>query len=286
MIKKGRVKRPRYTRYIGYIKKRKLFFQYRTFWLAILALLIGGGFFYLICFSSFAQVENIEIRREEATTSPGISLISGEILEKAHVMTEKEVSKTILFWDARSIFLFNAQKVKQETLALFPEIEKMEIERRFFDNTLNIYLSRKKGVAQWCQEDKCFLVDKNGIVFDQVSEIDKELLKIQNLNTPEELVLGKEVIGSENLYQLLEIVPKIENLGLAIQEFEIDSKEKLNIVTKENWRIYLNPQERVEWQLTKLEVNLKEEIPPESRKNLEYIELRFGNFAPYKYKEF
>ena len=48
----------------------------------------------------------------------------------------------------------------------------------------------------------------------------------------------------------------------------------------------MNPQERVEWQLTKLEVNLKEEIPPESRKNLEYIELRFGNFAPYKYKEF
>jgi len=30
---------------------------------------------------------------------------------------------------------------------------------------------------------------------------------------------------------------------------------------------------------------LEEEILPEKRKNLEYIELRFGNLAPYKYKE-
>jgi len=30
---------------------------------------------------------------------------------------------------------------------------------------------------------------------------------------------------------------------------------------------------------------LEEKIPPESRKDLEYIELRFGNLAPFKYKD-
>jgi len=278
MIKKRRTRKPHH------IKKRKAIFQYRSFWLIILALIIGGGFFYLICFSSFVQVENIEIRREEAMISPGISMISGKISGTVYILTDQEVNKKILFWDSRSIILVNAQKAKQEALILFPEIEEMEIERRFFDNTLNIYLSKKRGVAQWCQEDKCFLADKNGIIFGQVSEIDKEVLKIKNLDIQEGLALGKEVISPENLSQLLELIPKIESLGVVIQEFEIDAEEKLNIVTKEDWRIYLNPKKEVEWQLTKLEMSLKEEIPPESRKNLEYIELRFGNFAPYKYK--
>jgi len=54
------------------------------------------------------------------------------------------------------------------------------------------------------------------------------------------------------------------------------------------WEIYFNlqkDQKDIDWQLVKLRAVLEEKIPSENRKDLEYIELRFGNFAPYKYKD-
>ena len=65
----------------------------------------------------------------------------------------------------------------------------------------------------------------------------------------------------------------------------IVSDEKLTGLTTEDWEVYFNLQKDIEWQLTKLRAVLEEKIPPEKRKDLEYIELRFGNFAPFKYKQ-
>ena len=139
---------------------------------------------------------------------------------------------------------------------------------------------------QWCQEKNCFLLDKLGIIFSQPSEVDQKLFKITKLGSQNELILGQAIIDSQTLNQILDIFSRIEKnegLKLIIKEFEIESDEKLNLITDQNWKIYLNPKGDIDWQLTKLEVSLKE-IPLENRKKLDYIELRFNNFAPYKYQ--
>ncbi len=143
-------------------------------------------------------------------------------------------------------------------------------------------------MAVWCQADNCFLIDESGVVFSDVSEADKELLRIVDIDYEEDLNLGKEVVVKENLFLLLELASKIksiEGLGVSIQELELVSDERINVVTIEGWRIFVNPKKEVDWQLAKLEVDLREEIPYDKRKDLEYIELRFNNFAPYKYQE-
>jgi len=63
------------------------------------------------------------------------------------------------------------------------------------------------------------------------------------------------------------------------------SQDRINVQTEQGWKIYFNPQEDISWQITKLSSVLEKEIPPEDRENLEYIELRFGNLAPFKYKD-
>jgi hypothetical protein len=65
----------------------------------------------------------------------------------------------------------------------------------------------------------------------------------------------------------------------------IISEEELHFQTQDNWEIFINPQKDIDWQLTKLKEALEEAIPKEKVKNLEYIDLRFGNFAFPKYKE-
>jgi len=70
-----------------------------------------------------------------------------------------------------------------------------------------------------------------------------------------------------------------------VQELLIVSEARFEAKTLEGFQIYFNFQEDLDWQLTKLKAVLEEEISQERRKNLEYIDVRFGNFAPYKYRD-
>jgi len=97
--------------------------------------------------------------------------------------------------------------------------------------------------------------------------------------------LGDRIIAKEQISKILEIGTKLkDNFKIPIEEILVVSDERLNVKTSEGWQIYFDPQKDLNWQLTKLSAVLKEEIPPEKRADLEYIELRFGNFAPYKLK--
>jgi len=82
-----------------------------------------------------------------------------------------------------------------------------------------------------------------------------------------------------------QIYPLLNNeLKIPLQEFVYAADDKLVAETSEKWQIYFNLQDDINWQMTKLKAVLAEKIPENQRKNLEYIEVRFGNFAPYKYK--
>jgi len=105
-------------------------------------------------------------------------------------------------------------------------------------------------------------------------------LKIKNLVQEIELKLGNRVIEKEKLNQIFSINSWLKNnLKISLKTVNIISGERLNMETFDGWEIYLNPQGDIDWQLTKLKAVL-EEIPFEKRKNIEHIELRFGNLAP------
>jgi hypothetical protein len=129
------------------------------------------------------------------------------------------------------------------------------------------------------------LIDKKGVIFEEITGGESDYLKIKRLSLGSPLDLGQGVVSEEEVSKILEIDSKLKSdLGIQCQRVNIVSEERMNFQTSEGWEIYLNPKENIDWQLTKLRINLEQEIPPENRKNLEYIELRFGNFAPYKYK--
>jgi len=92
------------------------------------------------------------------------------------------------------------------------------------------------------------------------------------------------MIERDYLEKILKIQKYLfEELKLGTKEFLVFS-QRLNVKTDEDWEIYFDPRGDLNWQLTKLNSVLKEKIPPEKRKDLEYIELRFGDLAPFKYR--
>lgn len=255
-------------------KKRKPIYRNRFFWLVILILIFFSSFFYFLFFTEFFQVEKINI--------VGLEQVSEEQL---NLLIKEKLENRILFFPTRNIFLVDLNKIKEDILKKFHRIATIEI-RRNFPDSLNVLIRERKELAVFCQEENCFVLDKEGIVFEEkpIDRIIQPLIKA--LISSDEINLGKKVIEKEDLILLLEINSQLkDNLNIPIKEFIIFSEEKLIAVTQDGWELYFNLQADVKWQLTKLKALLEEKIPEEERINLEYIELRFGNFANPKYKD-
>ncbi len=265
------------------IKRKKSIWKNRFFWLTLLILIIFGVAFYLFIFSSFFQVEEIIVSGEERVSKDEIKFI-----------VKKNLEKKILFFPTKSIFLVNLDQIKEDVLGSFPQIAEIEIGRGF-PNGLNIIAVERLAVANFCKNDNCFLLDNEGVIFDPVrndisngveeTQLEGDLIKIIDKQKIDDIaVLGEKVIEKDYLEKILKIQKNLsEELEIGTEEFIVFS-ERLNVKTAEGWEIYFDQKGDLNWQITKLSLVLKEKIPPENRKDLEYIELRFGDLASFRYR--
>lgn len=232
-----------------------------------------SGIFYLICFSSPFQIKEIKISGSQKVQT-----------KELQDLIQREISNTALFFSSKSIFLADFLKIKVKTLEEFPQIAQINLKRELPD-TLTVVVEERKPIAVFNQEDLYFFIDKEGIIFENTAA-EGELLKIKKAVQDKELKLGSRVLQKEFLLSILEAESKLENdLKIPIEEIlAVIPDERINIKTSEGWEIYFNAKGDKGWQFTKLSEVLEKEIPLEKRGNLQYIDLRFGNFAPYKYR--
>ena len=267
-------------------KRKKSIIKNRFFWLGLFIFILFICISYFLFFSGFFRIEHVVVFGNKKVLKEEITKVAEEgLLEKT------------LFFPTKNIFLVNLKEMKEDILSSFPQIEGIEI-KRTFPRTLALTIIERKGVAQICKTrelftkdeteisyEKCFLLDKEGIVFEEVLEDNLYVPKLKNPNLKDELKLGVKVIDETLLSKVSDIFSNLEDLNILTKEFSLISDERINIKTSDGWEIYLNPNKNLNWQLTKLKAVLRENIPSEKRKDLEYIELRFGNSAPFKYRE-
>jgi cell division protein FtsQ len=243
------------------IKKKKPFFKKPIFWVSIFSFLIFLGIFYIFFFSNFFKINEIEILGAEKIQKDDFEKFLREKVEK------------------KNIFLMKSSAIKNEILKNFPQISSVEIKRKF-PSTLVFKITERKEVAAFCQKEDCYLIDKEGIVFERGRS--EGILKIERENFESEIKPGNRVIEKEILEKILEISKKIE---FGIEKVSIISEDNLHFKTSQGFEIFIDPQKDIDWQLTKLKVALENAIPKEKIGDLEYIDLRFGNFAYPKYKK-
>lgn len=270
--------RKHYGRYGKYkkpykIKKKKSVFRNNNFLFFSLFLTIFVGTFYFFIFSSFFQVRAIEIS--------GLQKISQENFQN---IIDKNIQKKIFLFSSKNIFLADFGKISKEALNEFPQLDTIKIKRKL-PHAITINAEEKKPAAVLVFNDRKFFIDRKGIIFEEIKDSlsDLPILTIDGLS--ENLNLGSEIISADRLAKIISANNRLRSdLTININNFNIVSPEKLAVKTKGGWEFYLNIEADIDWQITKLSVVLQEKIPPEKRRDLEYIELRFGNFAPYKYR--
>jgi cell division protein FtsQ len=253
------------------VKRKKPIYKNGFFWRVILFFLVSGGIFYLLFLSPFFQIREIKISgNKKISTEQILSQVQAKIEQK------------LLFFTTRSIILVNLNQIKKEILEKFPQIDEVYFKRKF-PAILELEIEERKPVAIFNFEENYFFIDKKGVIF-EAAEDESSLPKIENSLLTEKPELGEKVINEELISKILKISSELENLKVKISEVKIVSDERINIKTSQDWEIYFDPQKDLSWQLTKLKVDLENLIPFERRKDLEYIDLRFGDSAPFKYR--
>ena len=212
-----------------------------------LSLAVIGSISYFLFFSSIFQIEKITISGNSKVPQEKIESLVGP----------------------NNLFLADTKKIAKDILDSIPSIAKAEVSREFPD-ALSIAVAERAALAQWCQDDKCFLLDGDGIIFEEVltPEAATGLIKIAG---------EKEILGKEKISQILEIKAKLSEIaGVTTTRAFIVSRERLNVEISESWEIYFNTEGDLDWQVQELGLVLEKQISPEKRRKLEYVDLRFS----------
>ncbi|MBM3257749.1 MAG: FtsQ-type POTRA domain-containing protein [Candidatus Nealsonbacteria bacterium] len=250
-------------------KRRKPIYRSRFFWFSLLFFIIAFGLCYFIFFTPAFKIKEIKVSGNEKISAKDIESMAQEEVE----------AKGSLF------FRINANRIREKILTEYPEIDSAYVKMRLPDK-LSIEIQERQTVALWCaDEQNCFKVDENGIAFKKIEEISVGEIIINDSVFSGEKKTGELAIAKEDLAKIFKINSDLEKgLNIRASGFFVSSTDKLAVAVKDGWEIYFNLQNDVDWQLMKLKALLDERISFEERQDLEYIELRFGNFANPKFK--
>ena len=258
-------------------KKRISFLRLKLFWYALGALFLLTSLFYTVVFSSFLNIEKIEIQGVREIPIKNIVFVLKDTLWQ-----------TFLGIPQNSILLFDMKEAEEKLSFAFPAISSVAL-KRSLPGTLVVKIQEREQIGTWCSPEKidveivCFAIDEKGIPFKIVEKEGEYVL----FNSKGEAILGKELLNPLLLLTLLDFKEESEKIGesflFSIMVFVIGDKGEVQGVTKEGWQILLDIKEDMEWQETKLQIVLQQKIPLEKRGELEYIDLRFGDQAYIKY---
>lgn len=258
------------------LRPKKPFFKKRAFWLLfLLSVLIAGGVYFFIFFKPLQVGRVVILGNKEVPTKELETLIFNNI--------KRKLCFGITLNGSQNIFLVNTVRINNMALGQYPIIDSLSI-KKTLPNTLEVNIIERKPFAIF-HNDEYFFIDEKGVAFKRTSADLPGLLIVRQIDKVEakEIVLGTEVIKREIAEKIARIKKGLEEKSqVAIKEVNITSEERLDIKTEENWLAYFNLTTDINLQIEKLVLLLEEELPKESRAELQYIDLRFKDRVYYK----
>jgi hypothetical protein len=252
------------------IRKKKLFFMKKSFWLAFLSLAFFGFLSYFCLFSGSLQVGEITISGQEKVSRE-------EIMASA----EKRLERCFLNLKTKSILFLDLEKIEEGLLSDFPKIASVKIERNA-PNVLILEISERIPEIRLCSEKECFFSDKEGIIFQKAEEASGLMLVEKKEFSDGLFAIKDRALEKDEIAAILKIREEAEkNAGIKLETIIIESGQKYKAGTVAGWSIYFNPESDLDWQITKLRLLLEKEINLEKNPPSEYIDLRFEK-AYYK----
>ena len=260
-------------------KKKKSIFKNRYFWFILLSIFLLFGMFYFLFFSPVFQIDKIKI---EGTHFVDKNKVEG--------LAELKSDRKIFFFPTKSLFALSKKKLRSSILDNFFPAQEVIIKKHFFHKSLSILIKEKKPQAICCGQEKCFFVDKEGIIF-QIAPLKINAsttdLAMPIVHFSNKIEIKKKVLETKTLRQIISIFSDIKKQEkLDVKEFEIFSST-IKATLSDQTIIYFSSQKDVNLKLDNLfiflenQASLNNQIETKEKQKLpdnnsfEYIDLRF-----------
>ena len=258
------------------LKTRKKFIKRPVFWFFVLFIIIIAILYFVLFLPEF-QVTKINISGNKKIQSQDIENIAlADINKKIFTIGYVQIL-------TKSIFIVDKNNLIKDILKKFPEIENVEVQKKI-PNNITLKINERKIFAVFCngeKSDECFSLDENGVIFEKLENIPQDMIIIRIPSYNKEIFTGENVVEKKIIDMISKIQKNLKN------NFQIDITQALVLnplvlKTNENWQAYFDTNSDIDLQITKINMLLRDEIPVNTRKNLQYIYLQYKDRAYYK----
>jgi len=256
-------------------KKRRRKFLLKLLAITGVVFLCLGGIIYLLFFTGLLDVRTIDISGAGVISSADLKATAESWLKGG-------------FWEltrGRNLLFFSAGDLAGELAAKFPRIDSVEVKKEF-PHRLKINITERQSAGIWCfvADNRCFYFDKEGIAYAEAAHSSGFLiLNVADYRGPA-VALGSRVDSQEWIKNIITARELLLKTGISAAEFAIPSGsfDEFDAKTAEGWKIFFSNSTDITKQISSLAVLLRDKLPAEKRKGLEYFDLRIQDRIYYR----
>lgn len=256
--------------------KRKRFFLRILFFFMLILILAAGAIWSL-------YIPKFRIQK--------ISVEGAEILSVEKIIanvSDSIKSKYVFIIPKNHILIASKEEIANNLLSSFPRIKELTVNKNF-PNSLAIIIKERQSAALLCAGEnnppaggECAYIDEDGFVFERAPYFSGEIfLKFFDERDVGNSVSDKQLLSEEQFKGLIDFKNYLFRENIKIPSINLKKDGIYELQTNKGWFILLNERNDFRIAFENLKTAFDSSIK-ENQKNLEYIDLRFGNKVFYK----
>jgi len=274
-------------------KKKKIKFKKYTTVVFVVLFLI---------FSTLVALGAYISKHEKFTISSlrilGNEVVNSEDVEK--IVWEEIGGKYLWIFNKESVFLYPKNILESRVLGRWARISNIDI---YADTmtSLTVRIEEREPVYIWCDDkqesssdnitEECYFLDDSGFIFSLAPYFSGPVFfKMHGPIFDTEfrgeesqgLVIGKRFLSKDEFEKIVILKNAFILLEMKAVEFKAQDDENYQFIMEDGAKILFNKEQSVETLLDNLDSSLD---ALEKNKQLDYIDLRFGNKVFYKFVE-
>ncbi|HUD08844.1 MAG TPA: FtsQ-type POTRA domain-containing protein [Candidatus Saccharimonadales bacterium] len=249
------------------------------FWLLLVVFL--GICVYLLFFSTFLDVNKINIQGNQDISSVEISKVVERSLE----------GKYLKYLPKKNFFLVSVSNIGSAVKNNFNRLEVASIGKKFPD-TIVVKVVERKAELVWCSGGACYLVDSSGLAYGGANGTEEDLRAGNFLVVVDDSAIPVE-IGKTKISP--DFIGYIEKVNAMIRDdLKLDvaasyhtpgiASQEVSVVTNEGWTLKISSEYSVDEAKKIIQTLFEKDLNGETRKNLDYLDLRVKGKVYYKTK--
>ena len=232
---------------------------------------------YFFVYYPYFQIKSVVVVDHKIVDEEKIEAIAWSILDE----------RRYIIFPGKNIFIFDKQSIKKTIEGQIPEINSVEIIRKFPD-IIKVKIQEARPAALWKSGNNYYYLDQNGMVRGGVSDLEKfseeGIFTINDLNN-KEVQIKENVVYAKHINFIKALYEKLPEIKINIKEVALPSPlvDEVQVTTENDWRIFFTLERELEHQISNLQLVFENEISNKlTEEELNYVDLRVESWVYYR----